>query len=401
MTTVGNVNGNTYLIQNFNRGNSKVKSQRITEGTSTNKVIDYETMIRNNKHMVSMQEDEIEIEKKNKKKNEIISYTANRDTLFIPHLEKLKRPVDISDKIIEKKLPLPVAELGIQSDPINYENLEKTFVPQKIGRDIGIQIEDGDLFDFDRDVQPLLIVLCGKVIEQAVLEIHEEDEIKNLREMKQIYIRKFQEEKLRMKNIEKIEIKLKKDNDALRKIKMIEKITKINTQQKLFSRSYAKQYLVNIARSSIDELNKKSMFVDYNLALLKNKLNEELFVKMDSQNLLENIIRDTWNNLPSSIKTDRINLHKRKIEEHKRMLQSKRDEEDKKRKEEEERKRIEEEERKERRRLRALRRMRESIRKNIFEAGLIKNNYHLEDISEIDNYEEEGPYSKINTLYNF
>lgn len=399
MTTEGKLinikNGNSYLIQNYGNNGTRRKSIKITANINAISEIDMEAKIKNNKYLVSIEEDEKDNSLKFKKKKEIISYTSNRDTLFIPHLEKSKQQVDISDKITEKKLPIPVSDLAIQSDPINYTNQEKPFIPQKIGKDIGVQIEDGDLFNFDNDVQPLLIVLCGKVLEQALQELHEEDEIKNLREMKQIYVKKFHEEKLRMKNIEKIEIKLKKDNDALKKLKMIEKITKINTQQKLFTRSFAKHYLTNLTRSSMEDLNKKAIFVDYNKALLKNKLNEELFVGMEKHISFEKDISIMWKNIPTILQSEYLSTHRKKLEDHQRMLQIKKEKEEKEKKEEEERKRIEEKETKERRRIRAIRRMKESIRKNIFGMAISKNDYHLEEISEIDNFEEEGPFSNI------
>jgi len=402
MTTVGNSvsrksivsNDNSYVIENYSSLMSKRRSQMISTSVDPKTDSVFEAMIRNNKFLVSLEDDGSRDAANKTKKKEIVSYTANRDTLFIPHLEKSKRPVDISDKIIENKIPNFVADLAIQSDPIYYEAPEKPYVPQKIGRDVGVQIEDGDLFNFDSDVQPLLIVLSGKVIEQALLELHEEEEIKNLRDMKQIYIKKFQEEKLRMKNIEKIEIRLKKDNDALKKLKILERITKIKTQQKLFTRSFAKSYLTNLARSSVNDLLKKSMFVDYSKVLMKNKLNEELYNQVEKQILSEEKISSTWQNIPSNIQADNKKLHRLNIEEHKRMIQAKHEVEERMKKEAEEIRRLEDEDRIEKKRLRAIRRLKESIRKNIFDLGLIKNEYNLEVISEIDNYEEEGQYSK-------
>jgi hypothetical protein len=38
-------------------------------------------------------------------------------------------------------------------------------MPVKIGIDAECQIEEGDLFDFDDEVEPILSVLCGKSIE--------------------------------------------------------------------------------------------------------------------------------------------------------------------------------------------------------------------------------------------
>lgn len=38
----------------------------------------------------------------------------------------------------------------------------------------------GELFDFDYEVEPILEVLVGKILEQSMMEIMEEDELANL-----------------------------------------------------------------------------------------------------------------------------------------------------------------------------------------------------------------------------
>ncbi len=43
------------------------------------------------------------------------------------------------------------------------------------------------LFDFDVEVQPVLQVLVGKTIEQALLEVLEEEELANLRAQQQVF----------------------------------------------------------------------------------------------------------------------------------------------------------------------------------------------------------------------
>jgi hypothetical protein len=49
------------------------------------------------------------------------------------------------------------------------------------------QIEDGDLFCFDTEVKPLLNVLLSKTLEQARMEVLEEEEIKELKQQQRYY----------------------------------------------------------------------------------------------------------------------------------------------------------------------------------------------------------------------
>ena len=61
------------------------------------------------------------------------------------------------------------------------------YVPKKTGIDKITQIEDYDLFDYDREVQPILNVLLTKTVEQSLLEVEEETELEEIRKYKQEY----------------------------------------------------------------------------------------------------------------------------------------------------------------------------------------------------------------------
>jgi hypothetical protein len=57
-------------------------------------------------------------------------------------------------------------------------------VPKKTGIDKITQIEDYDLFNYDEEVQPILNVLLSKSVDQAILEVEEEQEIDSIRKFK-------------------------------------------------------------------------------------------------------------------------------------------------------------------------------------------------------------------------
>ena len=60
-------------------------------------------------------------------------------------------------------------------------------MPKKTGIDKITQIEDYDLFDYDREVQPILNVLLTKSVEQGLLEVEEETELEEIRKFKSEY----------------------------------------------------------------------------------------------------------------------------------------------------------------------------------------------------------------------
>lgn len=68
-------------------------------------------------------------------------------------------------------------------------------MPKKTGTDFCAQIEDGDLFQFNPMVDPILMVLCGKTLEHSRMEVLEEEELRVMREQQDHY------EKMRLDEI--------------------------------------------------------------------------------------------------------------------------------------------------------------------------------------------------------
>ena len=51
-------------------------------------------------------------------------------------------------------------------------------IPLKRGIDKKTLVEDNELFRFDKEVEPILSVLCGKTLEFARMEVLEEEELR-------------------------------------------------------------------------------------------------------------------------------------------------------------------------------------------------------------------------------
>lgn len=52
----------------------------------------------------------------------------------------------------------------------------------KVGVDVATEINEGELFDFDSEVQPILEALIGRTLQQALNEVVHEEEIAELKE---------------------------------------------------------------------------------------------------------------------------------------------------------------------------------------------------------------------------
>ena len=237
-----------------------------------------------------------------KKKKEIISYVANRDTLYIPHPEKPKEKIETSKNLIEDRKIVKVTNLGMQSDVFIEPPKEEIYVleknkhgemvyvekvplnkRQKTGRDVSTQIEDGELFNFDRDVEQILTVLLGKIREQTDLELREEEEINRLRADKANFQKKLLEERLRLTKIEEEEISKKKENDLNKKAKKADKNIRIKIQKKFISRLYAKNLLGNIKPLTLQSLEQKGVFNEYLDETLKDKILSFTYNKVEDR----------------------------------------------------------------------------------------------------------------------
>lgn len=99
----------------------------------------------------------------------------------------------------------PVTDVCTQTDLFVERPLSPFYVPAKTGADVETQIYPGDvskdykvqnnfkllyfqLFDFDMEVQPILEVLVGKTVEQALIEVLEEEELAALREQQRRFL---------------------------------------------------------------------------------------------------------------------------------------------------------------------------------------------------------------------
>ena len=100
------------------------------------------------------------------------------------------------------------------------------------------------MFDFDIEVKPILEVLVGKTVEQALLEVMEEEELANLRTQQ----RRFEElrnaelvetqrlEEQERRHREEKERRMKQQTDVLKKEK--------ETAEKIAARAFAQVCLI-------------------------------------------------------------------------------------------------------------------------------------------------------------
>ena len=188
-----------------------------------------------------------------------------------------------TEKVTTTEMPKPITfEEIIQTDPLPPKPQEPLIWPEKTGIDVETQVEDGDLFNFDIEVEPLVQIILSKTLEDSRREVLEEEEIKEIKEQQEKYKNYNLDDDNRVKNIEDNEkkryddMKMKKEN-KLKRLNM----TKI-FQMKLSSRTIAKKYISRLMKDTQNVLSERGVF--------KNPQNNDFFTDLlpDLQNLAEN-----------------------------------------------------------------------------------------------------------------
>lgn len=102
----------------------------------------------------------------------------------------------------------PELEQSCQTDLFLQRPLTPPYVSAKVGIDASTEIVDGELFDFDMEVQPILETLIGRTLQQALSEVIHEEEIAELREQQQKMLATREAEMAELRRLEEQENRL-------------------------------------------------------------------------------------------------------------------------------------------------------------------------------------------------
>lgn len=212
------------------------------------------------------QPDPIEIQKEQESKRRAIARRRAKEHLKprTPDPVEGRKHIDVQTELYLEELTDRVEEADIhtQTDAFLDRPPSPLFIPAKTGVDIATQILEGELFDFDIEVKPILEVLVGKTVEQALLEVMEEEELANLRAQQ----RRFEElrnaelvetqrlEEQERRHREEKQRRMRQQLDVLKKEK--------ETSDKIAARAFAQSYLSDLVPSVFGTLNENGYFYD-------------------------------------------------------------------------------------------------------------------------------------------
>lgn len=172
--------------------------------------------------------------------------------------------IDVQTEVYLEELSDRIEEVSVecQTDMFLDKPATPLFIPAKSGRDVATQIEEGELFDFNVEVQPVLEVLVGKTIEQALLEVMEEEELDNLRAQWRAFTEIRNAELAEVQRLEERErrLRVEKENRIRQQKAVLEK--EKETAEKIAARAFAQQYLTDLLPSVYSNLKEYGYFYD-------------------------------------------------------------------------------------------------------------------------------------------
>merc|ERR1719217_1664098 len=151
--------------------------------------------------MVAPQNDAAEVQKQREaQRRRLMRANQTKKRAGTPEPTPGRKHMDIqTDSYLEELTERTVEfEAETQTDFLLDRPPSPLFMPAKIGVDVDTQILEGELFDFDQEVEPVLEVLVGKTLEQSMMEVLEEEELQS--------IQRHQEEFEKRRNAELLEV---------------------------------------------------------------------------------------------------------------------------------------------------------------------------------------------------
>jgi hypothetical protein len=258
-------------VQNFSSAPQAVRSRpkyRDEAMDSSRNIMHDKRVVRGNTYasLVMPQQDNMsEIQKQREaQRRRLMRANQTKRRPGTPEAVMGRKHMDIqTDSYLEELTERTVEfEAETQTDFLLDRPPSPLFMPAKVGVDIETQIEEGELFDFDREVEPVLEVLVGKTLEQSMMEVLEEEECES--------IRRHQEEFEQLRNAELLEVQRmeaaeKRRADELERRMQQQRAQKeqdLSIMRKVISRNIAFDYLGGLKEKAMKQLLDAGVFQD-------------------------------------------------------------------------------------------------------------------------------------------
>lgn len=205
------------------------------------------------------------------------------------------------EELIEKP---DESEVATQTDYFLEKPVLPNYYTSKVGRDACTQIEPGELFDYDTEVQPILEVLVGKTVEQALIEVLEEEEIAALKEQQRRFLELRMAEKAEEQRLVEEERRRKEEKDQRQKQQEKAMKTQQETEERVAAAVLLTGYIAELLPAVLEGLKMSGYLLDEIKAdveegfmpWLMKEVKKEMGNMIESRELLMEIIREILEN---------------------------------------------------------------------------------------------------------
>ncbi|XP_059212252.1 radial spoke head protein 3 homolog [Centropristis striata] len=250
------------------------------------------------------QPDPYEIQRQQELRRRAIARKQAREQfrLQTPDAVQGRKHTEVQTELYLEELSDVIAATDVQCQTEAFLDRPATplFIPAKSGKDVETQIEEGELFDFDTEVQPILEYLVGKVMEQSLEEVREEEELaclkaqiwsnKVLRDQELAEAQRLQEQERR--HTEEKERRISQEKEVLKNEREV--------AEKIAARAFTQEYLADLLPSCFNSLRINGYFYDpvekdietHFFPWLMEEVHNNLEKRYTARALLDNIILD-------------------------------------------------------------------------------------------------------------
>ncbi|KAM6181786.1 LOW QUALITY PROTEIN: radial spoke head protein 3 homolog [Erethizon dorsatum] len=250
------------------------------------------------------QPDPVELQKQQQARKRALAKKRAQEQLKprTPEPIEGRKHVDVQTELYLEEIADHKTEVDMECQTDAFLDRPPTplFIPAKTNKDVATEILEGELFDFDLEVKPMLEVLVGKTIEQSLLEVMEEEELANLQASQCAYEEMRNVELAEVQRLEEQKRRHQEEKER-RKRQQWEIVHNQNeTSQKVAACAFARQYLADLLPSVFSSLRDSGYFYDPIkrdveigfLPWLMNEVEKAIECSMVGRTVLDMLIRD-------------------------------------------------------------------------------------------------------------
>lgn len=175
-------------------------------------------------------------------------------------VEKTRVEVPLHLYLIEQEEETLTVTVSSQTDAFLEEPPSPKYIPRKTGVDVEVQVETDEVFNYDRDVSPILEVVIGKTMEQGLMEVRQEEELKSIARSKTYLLEKQQKRRVEAQKLLDKEKDLTEYKVAVKAVALQKARDEAELRRKLASNVFAERWLQNLPQTTFSDLDQNGHF---------------------------------------------------------------------------------------------------------------------------------------------